>query len=401
MLSRWAAPVLTLFPLLAGAQWTSADPPAQPSSGMPFFTAGPTGEIYISWTDAIEPRGHALRWSKWTGSAWTAPETAARGDNWFFNWADFPSLAVLPDGSMLAHWLERAPGGGKYGYGIRVARRAPGAQGVWTPAAAMNEKDEADYAGFLSFAGGTAAYLAPPEQRPAVAAASHDGHDEHIKTLRFIRFERDGRVADDRQIDADVCSCCQTATAATKSGLLVAYRDHLPGEIRDISIVRLRNGKWSEPRTLHRDGWKINGCPTEGPSIALSGDSAGIAWVTRADGIGRVQVALSTDGGETFRAPIRGDDGDPVGRPNFVALDGKQSLLAWIERTGDGAEIRVRRVYADGTLAPSMRVAKVSPSRATGLPKLAIHDGRVLAAWRDGAVRAAWLPAGEIPKRPE
>ena len=29
---------------------------------------------------------------------------AASGDDWFVNWADFPSVIALPDGSLAAHW---------------------------------------------------------------------------------------------------------------------------------------------------------------------------------------------------------------------------------------------------------------------------------------------------------
>jgi hypothetical protein len=385
---------------MATAQWNPANPPAKSGSGMPFLTKSPSGLIYLSWIDPEGGRGHALRIARWSGADWTQMETISQGENWFVNWADFPSVSVAADGSMLAHWLARPENGGKYGYGIRVARRAPGPQGRWSMVAAFNENDPVDYAGFLSFAGRSAAYLSPPSAKPAVAHQGHDAEEAHLKTLRFAAFAADGKVLRDSEIDGDVCSCCQTASAETPSGLLIAYRDHLPGEIRDISVIRIQDGKASQPAVLHRDGWQINGCPTEGPTMAAAGRAVGIAWMTRAGGISRLQLSWSQDGGAQFRAPVRADDGNPLGRPHLVAVNDAESLLVWLERVGSGAEIRLRRVGAGGRLGASVKVAAVPASRTTGLPRIAVRGQQVLVAWREDAVRAGWLPLSSLPRMP-
>ena len=65
------------------------------------------------------------------GGAWSAPETVAAGKDWFVNWADFPSVAVLPDGALFAHWLRKS-GPANHAYDVRVSLRAtpagPGAR---------------------------------------------------------------------------------------------------------------------------------------------------------------------------------------------------------------------------------------------------------------------------------
>ncbi len=394
----------TLFWLggIASAPWNPANPPARPGSGMPFLTKSASGVVYLSWIDPEGDAGHSLRLAEWSGTDWIRVETISQGKNWFVNWADFPAVSVASDGSMLAHWLARPESGGKYGYGIRVARRAPGPQGRWSLVAAFNENDPADYAGFLSFAGRSAAYLAPPSSRPsgtsAVAHPEHGPDQGHLKTLRFVQFSATGEVLRNVEIDDDVCSCCQTASAETPSGLLIAYRDHLPGEIRDISVIRMQNGKASRPEGLYRDGWTINGCPTEGPTVAAFGRTAGVAWMTRAGGVAQLRLAWSQDGGLRFRAPVRADDGNPLGRPHLIAVDARESLLVWLERAATGAEIRIRRVAADGRLGASRKVAAVASSRATGLPRIALHGQQVLVAWREDAVRAGWLPLASLPE---
>lgn len=367
-----------------------AQPPVGPESGMPYLAAGPGGEVYLSWIEPLQPAGHALRWSKWTGKAWTPAEEVARGQRWFVNWADFPAIAIRPDGSMLAHWLARPDDAGKYGYGIRVSRR-DAATGKWREIYGMSLDEQEDYAGFLSFVpdGSGAVYLAPP--------ASGGGGEGHRKTLRFVRFGAAGQPAGDREVDADVCSCCQTAVVATKTGLLAAYRDHQPGEIRDISIVRWRDGAWSTPRTVHNDGWKINGCPTDGPSLAAQDHHVGVAWLTRAGEQARVQAAVSADGGVTFSRPVRLDDGDPLGRPALAVLDSGSDVAVWLEKTGEGkAEVRMRRIGHDGRPGKSQTVAKVAAARSAGFPKVAVAGDRIWVAWRDGNVRVTHLAKSSL-----
>lgn len=385
---------------LLTAQIRRVDPHTAPGSGMPFLTTGTDGAVFLSWIDPLAPKEHALRFSRWTGTAWSNPETIAQGRNWFVNWGDFPSLAALPDGSMLAHWLTRTEGAGTYGYGIRVARRDP-ATASWREIYGISLDEKIDYAGFLTFAHAApaAVYLAPPSKS---AAAHHSAGAEHVhrKTLRFVAFSPSGThataVETDREIDADVCSCCQTAIGKTRSGWIVAYRDHLPGEIRDISILRYTDGAWASPVPLHRDGWKINGCPTDGPSLISNPDRIAIAWLTRAGDQPRIQVASSTDEGRTFSPPLRLDSGNPLGRPAITAYDRHSDLIVWLEKTAAAVEIRLRRIGHDGTLHPPVTVAQAPPGRGSGFPKVAVSGDWIFLAWRDEVVRAAILTKTQL-----
>jgi hypothetical protein len=424
--------LLVLLPLALTlhAQVRRIDPPALPGSGMPFLATGPDGDVFLAWTDpladpaapagTVAPVGasdarptaakhHALRLSRWTGDAWSPPETIAQGANWFVNWADFPSLTVLPDRSMFAHWLTRAEGAGSYGYGIRIARRDP-ATAKWHPVHGINLDDKVDYAGFLSFVPGgrSAVYLAPPARAQHEHPQDHhaSGHD-HRKTLRLLTLGEGGTTGAksasaaganiaDTELDPDVCSCCQTTIGKTAGGYVLAYRDHLPGEIRDISVIRYADGVWSSPRTLHADGWKINGCPTDGPSLSARGRQVAIAWLTRAGGEAKVQVALSSDEGRTFRAPLRADGGNPLGRPSITPFDRNSDLLVWLEQSTGAVDIRIRRVLHDGSLQPAVTVAQAPPGRAAGFPKAAVAANQILLAWRDQAVRAAILPQAKL-----
>jgi hypothetical protein len=191
-------------------------------------------------------------------------------------------------------------------------------------------------------------------------------------------------------VDERVCDCCQTAVAMAAGGPVVFYRDRTSDEIRDIYVVRLIDGRWTTPKPVHNDGWRIAACPVNGPAAAADGDRVVVAWFTAAGDTARVYVAFSDDGGSTFRTPIRVDNGSPAGRVDVALQPDGSALVSWLERTaatpaqggGEGAEVRVRRVRSDGTLAQWATVARSTAARASGFPQMvATARGEVYFAW--------------------
>ena len=95
----------------------------------PNMVTGPAGTTVLSW---IEPasQGHALRYSVLQASGWDTAKQVASGNNWFVNWADFPSVVPLDGDRWAAHWLVSQPEGG-YAYDVSVALSADGGQ-TWS-----------------------------------------------------------------------------------------------------------------------------------------------------------------------------------------------------------------------------------------------------------------------------
>ena len=119
--------------------------------GVRAIAAGHDGKAYLVWIEPAGEGAQALKFSRFDGRAWNAPRDIARGSNWFVNWADHPSIAAMPDGSLLAHWLvNTGRKEGSYGYGIRVARSTDDG-GTWSTIFEDGMKNVADYAGFLTF----------------------------------------------------------------------------------------------------------------------------------------------------------------------------------------------------------------------------------------------------------
>jgi hypothetical protein len=365
--------------------------PAPEGSGMYSLAPAGNGDVYLSWVEERAPGGHALRFSRLQGDRWSTPATIAEGGNWFANWADHPSIAALPDGSLVAHWLvHNEKRDGDYAYGLRIARSTDGGA-RWKEVYRAGADLTRGYAGFVTLLplaeGFGAAYLRPP---PGAAAAAGE-HEDHLQTLRYARFGADGSLVSDDVLDTDACSCCPTDAVVTADGPVVVYRDHAE-PVRDIAIVRSTGSRWSAPAPVNADGWEIPACPTNGPAIDAAKSRAAIAWFTAAGDLARVNVAFSTDAGRTFGAPVRIDGGSPVGWAGLALLDDGSALASWLESKGDGqGEIRVRRVRPDGGLDPPIVVATAPAARSAGVPQLVRSGGRLAVAWRTDRVRVATI----------
>src|SRR5437867_9930881 len=103
-----AAAVVTVWPnvnLSPAPAVVEINSPAGTGSEEPNVSVAPDGRIFLNWLEPASPRGHVLRFSTGGKQGWSMPRTVAQGTNWFVNAADFPSLVVMPDGSLAAHWL--------------------------------------------------------------------------------------------------------------------------------------------------------------------------------------------------------------------------------------------------------------------------------------------------------
>lgn len=391
------------LPTRAQSPVTPLDTPGTDTGATYALATGADGHARLVWIErgsGDEP--HVLRFARFDGAAWGEPREIARGRDWFVNWADHPSITALPDGTLLVHWLvNTGKKSGSYGYGIRVVRSTDEGR-TWQPLFEDGMANVSDYAGFLTFApapgGGVEAIYLNPLTPDDGSEHAHEGASAPVKTLAAVTFGADGTVSGRQVVDADVCSCCMTDITHTADGPVAVYRDHQPGEIRDISIVRRVGGRWLPPATVHRDGWEIAACPTNGPAIAARDRRVAVAWFTAAGQTPRLKLAWSDDGGATFAAPVVIDEGSPVGWPDLVMLEDGSVLVSWLERRGQGVgEVLVRRVRPGQAAGTPLVVAQAVSGRATGVPHMARVGDRVLLAWKHERVRTAAVPIAAIP----
>jgi hypothetical protein len=355
-----------------------------PGSGEPNLFAANDGKVIFSWHEPVEGGGSTLRMAVRTGTVWSRPTTIASGREFFVNWADFPSLIELADGTLLAHWLEKTERS-TYAYHVMLSRSTDGGTTWDEPVRPHRDLSPTEH-GFVSLVpepdGG--ASLIWLDGRAMAGEAGSDGHSTGDMSLRFTTVGADGTLGEEVLLDDRSCECCQTAMVRTDDGALVAaYRDRSEGEIRDIAVRRLVDGEWSEPRHVGNDNWYFTACPVNGPSLATSGNTVAIAWFSAPDGDNRAAVAFSTDGGTSFGDPVRVDDGDPLGRVDIEMLSDGSALVVWLEKVGRDAEIRGRRVTLSGEMGPSWTVAATSQARRSGFPRVARAGEELVFAWTD------------------
>jgi hypothetical protein len=163
------------------------------------------------------------------------------------------------------------------------------------------------------------------------------------------------------------------------------YRDRSDKEIRDIAAVRYDGKAWGKPVPVHADGWKMAGCPVNGPAVAADGNTALVGWYTEAGGKPSVRIAHSGDAGDTFDAALMLDEGDAVQGRVALALDARQAWILWIREDATGQSLWLSRRTPDLKREyQRLEVAKLQGrGRATGFPKIALRAGAGYVVWTD------------------
>ena len=360
--------------------------PAVGDAREPDLSATADGRIILSWVEKLGEKRYALRTALRDPNGWTEPRTVGEGDNWFINWADFPSVIALNDGSLAAHWLVKS-GSATYAYNVNIALSKDAGK-TWTSPLVPhldNTQTEHGFVSLIPLADGRlgAVWLDGRNMKDM-----KDDHDEDKPlaanmTLRYASIDAAGKISDETELDDRVCECCQTSAALSSDGIVAVYRDRSQNEIRDIYTVRQQGGAWAKPQVVHADNWEINGCPVNGPAVAASGRNVAVAWFTGSGGQPHVKIAFSSDAGATFGSPIQVDDGETQGRVDVLLLPDNSALVCWLAGNAEGGEIKVRRVHANGAVGPPSVIAKTDISRSSGFPRMALLGNEVHFAWTE------------------
>jgi hypothetical protein len=307
---------------------------------------------------------------------------AASGSNWFVNWADVPSVVRLADGTLVAQWLQKS-GKSTYAYDVRLSYSTDEGR-TWAASFSPHDDGTPTEHGFVSMLqAGDGLGLVWLDGR-ATGGGDHAGHGGGgAMTLRYATYDRTWKKAADQAVDLRVCDCCPTAAAVTADGPVVVYRDRSDKEVRDISISRLENGKWTPGTAVNPDRWRIQACPVNGPSISARGPQVAVAWFTGVDDKPRAFAALSADGGRTFKTPVRLDDGTSLGRVDVELLPDGSVAAAYVEVAGQQTQFKVRHIQPDGTRSEAVTVAPLASNRAGGYPRMAVSGDELVFAWTD------------------
>jgi hypothetical protein len=370
--SKTAKRLKFVLALLVAAPAFGQSPLSDDSSAANLTTAA-DGSPLLSWLqESKEGDSTSLQYSIMKGGTWSPARTIAAKRPFFHHPAELPEVISLSSGTLLAHWIETPEGGDEAEF-IYVSASKDGVK--WsTPTVAHKDRSMVQH--------GLAAMVATgPAEASIVWLQALKGESGPVSLMRSV-VNGDGALVKEESLDSDVCNCCPTSIVKTARGLLVAYRDHTPADIRDIATVRFEGGKWLPSKIIFPDNWKINACPINAASAAANGDQVAVAWYTAAGEKARVEMAFSKDGGATFGKPALVSTGQAYGYSSVVLNDSGSATVSWLERGGGDARVLVRTVSADGTLGPVTEAAK-GDRHNLGYPRL-------LRAGQD-----TWIVAGQ------
>lgn len=365
--------------------------PTKSGARYPYLHTSSNG-LSMSWLQQLDSTQYALQVSTFYEGKWGNPEIVVSSDQFFVNWADFPSLVTYNGRVIAAHWLQKVEGG-TYAYHVKISFR--NSDGTWSQAITPHTDNTPTEHGFVSLLALDEDHiLAVWLDGRNTSGSHHDSHDQHsghgasdlttAMTLRSAVVAREGSLSYEQEIDSAVCDCCQTSLVATPTGAMVIYRNRSEKEIRDIAISRydLGNHSWSKPEILHDDGWNIEGCPVNGPRLASKGNSIVATWFTVDGETPVIKAKRSDDGGQSFgRTHII--DKQSVGRVDVVLDDERNAWISWIGKKEGESHLALRRLSDRNQLSDVFLVSGVSEKRSSGFPRMIWTDQKMYMALTD------------------
>lgn len=370
--------------------------PAAAGAKLPRLTPLPDGSVLLSWVEKAD-KGHALKYAVHNQHRWIRQGTVSSGENWFINWADFPSVVAIDDSFWVAHWLAATPGGRSHDYDIQIAfSRDAGV--TWSEPQTPHQDGVAAEHGFVS--------IFPVEGGAGIIwldGRAYQQTDSGKFSLRYTRLGYDGKLGPEEIIDGDTCTCCQTAAAVTSSGPIAAWRSRREGEIRDHHVARMVGNRWMQPVELSREGWSIDACPVNGPVLAARQDQVMAVWFTAEGNRPRVRAAFSSDAGRHFTVTADIDTDGPVGRANVVWLDQETALIGWLAKVhgeSNKSSLVVRTLSINGQTGRAIPLLDIDSGRSAGFPQLVLGQSGLMLAWTGPApgygVHTLLLPSDKL-----
>ncbi len=350
----------------------AAPNPSGKGSIQPNWSVAADGSPVLSWVEPSANGSLALRFAVRHGAQWSEAHTIASERHFFRHPAELPEVLEIKPGVWMAHWVEQ-PNPASDEEDVYVSSSTDGVK--WTaPSMAHQDHSPVEH-GLASMA------ASGPDEVSLIWLEALHGEDSPTYMMRTI-LNASGKEVREEKIEGDVCACCPTTIVKTAKGLLIAYRDHTPEDIRDIAVVRYENGKWTPSKILNADKWKLNACPTNAAAVAAKGDRVAISWYTSAQNMPRVQIAFSGDSGATFGKPTLISTGHAYGYTAVALEDDGSAIASWLEQGQGGTRVLARQITAAGAASPVIEVAKGGRS-ALGYPRIVHTAGGTLIAWDD------------------
>lgn len=358
----------------------------------PTIAVAADGRLWRAWVDG----GHVMVSVSADGGRTFAPSVLVTRDaeRLDANGESRPKIALGRSGEVYVSYTTL--GARPYTGDVRFARSVDGGRTFDTPRT-VNDDGIATGHRFDTLAVGPdgTVYLVWIDKRD-LERATLGGRDYDGAALYYtVSHDRGATFAPNRKIKDHVCECCRIAHAFDASGrLVIAWRDILPGSIRDHATARISpDGSVSAIMRLTFDDWKLEGCPHHGSAIAVSPDGAlHVAWFT-GEGPQGPGLFYARVGGAGRSTPRRlGADDGTAGHPT-VAVDGRRVVVAWKERRGSASAVVAMESVDEGRTFGTPREVATGVSAADHPALVRTAEGVVL-SWYSPDAGHRILPVG-------
>jgi hypothetical protein len=360
-----------------------------------------SGDLLAAWVARGDSSWHIhFARSPDAGRSWSEPSlvTPEKNDASPPHGESSPRLVALRGGRIAIFWSRDVPAPGRQwpGSEMRVARSLDAGR-EWQAPQTLNS-DSADAPGTHTFFGATAlddgtlvaAWL---DERGAAQLQGH--HHPLPDTSHEPTSEADARIfaatsrdfgehwGTDAGIWGAVCPCCRVSLAPAPDGRVVAaWRQHFPGNIRDIVTGTLMPA--SAPVRVSHDDWEYPGCPHTGPALAV--DSMGtehVVWYTGKPGKAGIFYSRQ-ESGAAPSAPLGLAVASTLATAHAsVALTGKGGVLAAYDMSPGGQRmIQLAHIDSAGRLAGTMPVPESVEGRYPQI--VVLNDSTAALAWNQG-----------------
>jgi len=195
-----------------------------------------------------------------------------------------------------------------------------------------------------------------------------------------------------REITGGVCYCCKTAIASGPANTIsLAWRHVYPGNLRDIAFTVSRDGgkTFAAPVRVSEDKWQIEGCPDDGPAMAVDGQGVThVVWPTLVTEGGTPTIGLfyaSSRDGKSFGTRIKIPTMGVPHHPQLAVASNGSLALAWDELVGGmrRAVFARKGAGANGLVTFSRQI--LSAGESALYPVVVATGDRFLTAWTGGS----------------
>ncbi|MEE8335917.1 MAG: hypothetical protein V3S48_05725, partial [Candidatus Neomarinimicrobiota bacterium] len=202
--------------LTAGGEYEFKSPQTLDGSRYPNLTSTIEGGLLMSWFEPLDSVTMSIKFSEFTGTSWTKPQTAIKSKTFFVNWADFPSIFQHGGDTIVLYWPEKSARG-TYDYDVKTAISTDRGSTWKNPVIPHRDYGKGEH-GFLSFFNDLNHKLNLVWLDGRNMAGQIEGEYGEMN-LYLTSFDRNLNLEQELQMDSRICECCPTSAVTSDNAV--------------------------------------------------------------------------------------------------------------------------------------------------------------------------------------